>query len=469
MPSQFSIFLIVIIFLLQSSFLFKGISARFKLKKLLNELMNSNNIIEEFELLINQKGLITLTPVTFLDKNDIILTCRYNISIINNISNILIQLGLLGTFIGLTTMIIIMLQTSGAEEADIIGSISSGGISFITSLFGLTFSMILRWGFNKKVNLYYKLEKKLLYNFETKIAEKKKTNMVEDNKEILTELSSQITLPIHELIASVNNYSSSIDNHIENVNSSVPKIINNLQLEIEKATAIGLDAYSKFSEEVKTVNESFRSISSSIFSSSAQVGEALNSLNTIAINLNLFSESLHKSVNIHIAERESFDSSIELFNGEIENLHESYKEMTITNKETNDKTFEMLDNLGAVFEVVNQVTLELKKLPGELKQNLSNETQSELKKAVKDFGGEILGITKILHTIENNFKENIKGITEQITYVLNPTISEEKLINYKNDIGQIANSLTKISQQMIKGNHKDSKLEVLKVKGEPNG
>ncbi len=153
----------------------------------------------------------SIRPEKFFTFSALLKKVNINFKLVESMPGILVGLGVLGTFVGLSVSIIRVLpQLKGMEknlEQAVETLISGAGVAFFTSVFGLLFSLIFNFISDKRVSLLqslltkfnFRLEKSLKFITEEHLLTKQLKVLNQQEKE-LGDMSQNIALKIGDKI-----------------------------------------------------------------------------------------------------------------------------------------------------------------------------------------------------------------------------------------------------------------------------
>lgn len=347
---------------------------------------------------------------------DVLYKEQIRYKVFNYMPQLLVGLGMLGTFFGLTTGLS-QLDLSNVESIETgVGSLLSGvKTAFYTSLFGLSFSIIL----SNVINIYISMIEKTIVNIRRKINNITKKSIKENS--------------IEEILNSLNRIKVSNDDMANNLSSR----IENMSIELNKnisdySSTVGV----KIAEKIEIMSDR---ISENISNFSNSIGEN-------------FQEELSGSL-----EKVFNKDLIGNINESLVKVAEIFSENTIKMQEFNEKIKESTEHLIEVRDTCNGAIENTNNLKDNF-ENVMNSINNNLEKVTEKINS---GLDKITEEINNasdkyiSVSTQLTGMMENLTGMQDNSI---KILEENREVMSIANNLLKNSKEMLSAEEKVQEL-----------
>lgn len=414
--------LIVFVFIvLEFGIFINGSKAKKKLKQL--DLYHINKIIiENFKVEFIEKEHISLSPTFILNKTSEVLYYKKLLVTISSKANTLIQIGLLGTFFGLSLMISFMLYKTNDSIGTDLSSILSGGISFFSSLFGLALSICLRFGYDNFIHRYTEFEKETLYRMDHIKAENYNHNSQQNNLMMAKAFTKSLTTPIERLIFEVSEYTKSIDYHLKSVSSELPKVIVRLKNEIADINSEHSETLNKFSKDVAESSSIIIKVINNLDIARKRMETTLQVNDEFQDVFENISSSIETTSLIMKEQSTEFNKAIDNMNSAINSSQELNSLIMDNNNKVNSDTLKVNKSISETFIIAKEVTDALKKLPSEFSEQINVNAQKQLNSAINDFSKKILNLSNIIDAMNTSINDKLNEFGQHLSYSLNPSL-----------------------------------------------
>ena len=386
---------------------------------------------------------------------DVIYKQQISYKVFNYMPQFLVGLGMLGTFYGLTSGLS-QLDLSNVESIEVgVGSLLSGvKTAFYTSLFGLSYSLVLSNFINIHFNDIEKtitiirrkinsLTKKSIKEDSIDIIIKSLNDIKESNNDMAKELSGQINIMSENLNKNISDYSSNVGTKIANqietmakeISTNISDFSNSVGTNFKTELSQSLEKI--FNEElIANINDSLGQISVIFSDNSLKMKEFKEE---ITISIEKLSELKISYLDIlkETSElKENFAETIEKINSDFKKVIIEVDKVSTKYVETSNQLTEMLDELVSV-QNNNVKILEENK-------NVMNVATTLLENSKELFYAE-----KEVQELWSNYEETFKGINEKLSTNLEQYQEKlsESLEKYKENLKETSIELRSILKQ----------------------
>lgn len=390
------------------------IKYKWELKKIVTSLdKKRTSFLSDLKSKIKDSNTNIISPLIQFNSTSVSKSISNLFNTIESRSNFLIQMGLLGTFLGISFLIINLAGANESKNIDLVPMISSSGIAFFSSLFGLIASMSLRYGFPKLANIFDNFKQDIIFDLNFHYAMLASHSMAKNNTDLADKLSQNFSDSISNLALKVDNYSTKIQLNTDNVTKNIASLIVDInqtvensfktldksvlaKLEkrildfdtvVEKYRNNAVDISVKVNEQINFIEQEFARVGQSLINYKTTVNEFTQSIkdSNIAASENttatkVLSESLVNATekqNDIFEKTHSFSSALSenanTYNEATKNLIENYHQANI-------KINNIFDSFGKLIPSINESINELNSLPDKLNNLFTDETRTELRK-----------------------------------------------------------------------------------------
>ena len=403
-----------------------------ELDKKFREEVSSEQLKEEWdsfaESIFQEEDVFyqTVDAELFFNENTL-LKERMNKKLLDFVPQLLLAIGIFGTFLGLSTGLS-GLDLSSGDNSQLNGLISGTKVSFFTSLYGMYFSIILSTIMNIHIGDYeeniLKIKNNLNRIFKQALAEK---SLIKIEKEIIEvrKVNSKISKAIgDELVKGVQNYNEINEKYMSSLTELVGTNISGLADEVSKMFEDKMHRIfsEEFIKKIEKVNKDTLKISTdnnkNILEYKNEIEKIANSVSEVNKNLIEFNEGILKNFSSVVASYdERFNSILSLFDTSKKNYEEFLallKEAEKVLKTSNKYMARTDENL----EFMDKFIEKEKALIGFWENN------QEIVKRLETFFVEQENKAANLNKLnENNFKETEKGL-ENVLKMYDSNLSE---------------------------------------------
>lgn len=382
---------------------------------------------------------------------DALLKEKMNYKLVNYIPQMLMGLGMLGTFLGLSLGLSELNLTQG-NNGQLTHLIDGTKTAFYTSLYGMYFSMLLSIFLNFHFGYYEELILKIKNKLNFEIRDYSRDQSLESIKDTLTEISKAEKVELirqevcllsnnlgEKFIDSMQEYNRTNKAHLEKIDDLIGKNIINLSEEITASFEEKLEKtfskelvnkfevlknqlsgiYSENSENIKTYNNEVVGIAESLSKTRESLIEFTHS------TLGEFSQILNQ---MGVRYKEGID-----INEKSEKLYESCNSLIERNQEAlkiSTPYFEKIDSMSKIFE--NFVNKEESLVSfWNNNSNIMENLSDQMEKYRVDF-------SQLMETQENKYRtlyvDNLKKLFVEYDESLSSVISKFKNILEENNI-----------------------------------
>ena len=336
--------------------------------------------------------------------------------VFNYMPQLLVGLGMLGTFFGLTTGLS-RLDLSNVESIETgVGSLLSGvKTAFYTSLLGLSFSILL----SSIINIYFSIIEKTIVNIRRIINNITKKSVKENYVEEIINYLNRIKVSNDDM---ANNLSSRIDNMSTELNKNISDYSNNVGVKIAEKIEVMAN---KISDNISTFSNS--------------IGENFQEE---------LSESLEKVFNKDL---------IGNINNSLGKVAEIFSENTIKMQEFNEKIKESTEKLIEVRDSCNGAIENTNNLKEKF-EIVMNNINSNLEKVTENINNGLEKITEEVNNASDKYisvSTQLTGMLENLTEMQNNSI---KILEENKDVMNVATNLLTNSKEMLSAEEKVQEL-----------
>ena len=387
----------------------------------------------------------------------------------NNMPAIMTGLGILGTFLGLTIGLgKLHLNSTGPDglQSEINNLISSSGTAFVTSLFGIFFSLIYSWILSSYKDDFYSAFSEVLEYLHYKIPYLSESRVLIDSVDALREEA-------HSFSTSLEVYGNTLG---ENISKNIGIIEENFSSRYDSMNSNLLDMSQNIKELASKFSE-FHEMTSS------KVGEALQKgvgteIESLRVVLEKFSEELYK----HEEERKQTLSELKVsMKNMIDNtehaskfisdsMNNQYKTICEMLEKKTKSTLEEYERIGdsqrkeldqfiiRMTDATSENAEELQRLARETTENIQKtmkEGITDLIQSLDEVLSKSLAISKSFITQQENARQDIKELSSVVVNVLES--SQSIILNMKNIMNETKDVLSQInsSNSLISQNIED--------------
>jgi hypothetical protein len=419
-----------------------------------------------------------------------------NVGAINNVSNLLVGLGVLGTFIGLTSGITDSEFGTTEEIKESIETLLSGvGTAFITSIWGMflsllftTYLKLIAYSISKKINI-------LCLNFDNSFKMSAYEILLLDKevqKDILDEYfiintdegKKELKSVVNSLLEQAVNQSSSLSRLSDDLSETIEEIMEKLiessnkkMVELiegklvpvlEELKSIKEDSGTEMIEKVinnlnDSMNEMMSDFKESISGDTQNQMEGLaeqllivaKSLESIPETMNVVKEAVEETINKSTSQAfeqnkrisEDFVKSNELVHGSINDLYTKHTENTENLDELTNKISEILTENRDVNNQVNEMLSSAKNVTTLLNSfnNSINQSVTSLNNSSITLDG---NLTEFKSIIENQINSTNDLLDKHISVLQNSKVLSE---TYEENFNSISEGLHTIFDELQKG------------------
>lgn len=386
---------------------------------------------------------------------DVLYKQQISYKIFNYMPQFLVGLGMLGTFYGLTSGLS-QLELSNVESIEEgVGSLLSGvKTAFYTSLFGLSYSLIL----SNFINVYFNDIEKTITAIRRRINSLTKKSIKEDsidviikslddikisNNDMAKELAGQINMMSENLNKNISDYSSNVGmkiaTQIETMTEEISKNISTF------SDSIGTNFKSELSESLEkifneelitNINESLGQISNIFADNSLKMKEfkeeIVNSISELSELKISYSDILKETSEL----KNNFGKAMEEINNDLEKITVEVNKVSTKYEEASNQLTGMLDDLVSVQDNSIKILEENKEVMNVATTLLNNSK-------------EILSTEKEVQELWNSYENTFKGINESLSENLEKYQEKltESLDTYRENLKETSIELRNILKQ----------------------
>jgi len=376
--------------------------------------------------------------------------------------SILIVLGLLGTFIGLTISVsqLVNLLLSGSTSAsgldltnllaNLAGAAQGMGTAFITSLFGIFFSIVLNLlliivnGTDEKERLMVNIEEYLDNTVAVLISKDKETEYTMLNsilRDTFIEFGEKIENSLKE---TVNEFGNKLTNVVMDVSLS-SKVLDNTVDRFDASLqdfATNMKDFSSFntnlSNNVEKMDVSFMKMSQALFDSSSLIKNNFDAIQTFSEDVKSAATEMSSLNQKVVTDMQALVSQVDKSVNAVNSLSKLLKDSSETNSKTvadiqDTFTKSLLDVNTAIANMATTTGDTFSKIMMSSSKNISKELTSGITKAMSD-----------LENIVKSFDDNQKIIAKTIS-----TLPEQTIVYNKATTGEINKKLDEIKEAVI--------------------
>ena len=455
------VYVLLIIFIISVSYMmikFSKIRKKIKLQDFENtpQLSKIWNAYKSSFISYSRKEKTSEHSDNYFNEHNVFYACL-NFRVINNISNILVGLGILGTFVGLTYGISDSDFTTTEKIKESINNLLSGmGTAFITSIWGMGLSLLFTFIYKQGQTIVSRRIQELCFSLDSdfKIKQIDLDNVQEEKqREILNNLFEKYLvaetedgkqLPsniLRKLLENSDNQTISLQTFSDDLGGSIElameKLVedNNAQISAlieerlvpvledlkdikqDSGTQVIEEAVGKLADSMKSMMDDFKD---------SVTGETKVEMEGLTKRLVDVSESLANIPTVMSNITDQIDSTIKSLNSTVvENIESSSKETIEQNNQAKDAFKEMIEALQD--NVTNNI------------ENSSKNLQSQNEEAKSAF-------IEMVNSLQDNVKLSIHNSNEETTRQGDITRNafEEATAEYKSSIKSLQNQMESI-------------------------
>lgn len=399
-------------------------------------------------------------------------------NIIESKASLLIQLGLLGTFLGITTMVFFLAVLDKSSNASLIPMISSSSIAFLSSLFGIFFSILLRKGITKLINEYENVKQDVINSLNFNYAQIASRSLKESNQELANEMANKFNSVVVGLMSSVDRYASKIENNTNKLTDIFSKMVVDLNKTIEdsfkkldqsvlkkleksisdfdgivnKYRINSIDLSTKITEELDNIIELYTSSKELLTNYNLTLITFIDTLetsNTRLIENKGLTVELSESILNAIDNQKNLSKELNTYTENLTTSANDYSNISqqILGKyeDINKVVEDINNNFIKIIPPIEQSIKKLNELPQQLENVFTYETKTELNNTVKQFAKHITQIDALLKGISNMMNERLEDIQTHFKYLFTPKTINDAMIKYQGDLSQLAKDIQLIA------------------------
>lgn len=318
------------------------------------------------------------------------------------VPNFYISLGIFGTFLGITVGLNDLnfdsLENLNNNISELLKSMN---LAFISSLFGIIFSLL------------FKII--ILSRFNNKVLERLDKIEIEENQELIfainnvkNEISNLGQSSFSQVANTLNN---EVSNYVQSIQSNTATVIDNFISKFDKINSI-------LENSIKSIDDSLtfiRQYKDSVEENQRKLHTQFEEISQISENIKIINSNLESSLKVQLGILEKEGNNIEMFYSKMENTTNCILKLNeVASKSLNmlEQSSKDINNLPEkIDKFFVKTTSIINEYPLTLKKNL-NTSFSELDEHISNVVGNFRKISELVNNSISGFQESIKNLND---------------------------------------------------------